>query len=151
MCAGMTLMAFLVGPPDRGRGCVLRRKPAKPAYLPPAMTEITYTSLALGMQPAPLLPTHSSSKTDVDSSNQPAEVSGPGALTTLLESVNIQPHCMTCLHPWEAMYSQASSIGMWMMHVQRHCMHRAPNMLGCLCQDLEGMRPGILVCCCIDH
>ena len=53
---------------------MLRRKPVKAPYLPPAVTEISYTSLALGLQPAPLLPTHSSGTHASDTSNKPAEV-----------------------------------------------------------------------------
>lgn len=67
-------MAFLAGPPDRGRGCVLRRQPVKAPYIPPAMTEISYTSLALGLQPPPLLPTHSNGANARDTNNKPAQV-----------------------------------------------------------------------------
>ena len=82
-------MAFLAGPPDRGRGCVLRRKPVKAPYIPPAMTEISYTSLALGMQPVPLLPTHSSNSSAKGNDNEPAQVGISGIVCT---------PCMT-LHP----------------------------------------------------
>ncbi|KAL0031778.1 hypothetical protein WJX79_006935 [Trebouxia sp. C0005] len=57
--AGRRLMAFLAGPPDRGQGSVLKRKlPPAPLVLPD-MADITYTSLALGVQPSPTLRTHS--------------------------------------------------------------------------------------------
>ena len=52
-------MAFLAGPPDRGHGSVLQCKQPPPTLVPPSMTDISYTSLALGLQPAPSLPTHS--------------------------------------------------------------------------------------------
>ena len=74
LSAGATVMAFLAGPPDRGRGCVLRRKPVKAPYIHPAMTEISYTSLALGMQPVPLLPTHSNNSSAKGNNNEPAQV-----------------------------------------------------------------------------
>ncbi len=56
---GTRLMAFLAGPPDRGQGSVLKRKLPPAPLVPPDMTDITYTSLALGLQPSPILPTHS--------------------------------------------------------------------------------------------
>ena len=46
-------MAFLAGPPDRGPGSVLRRKRPPAPLVPPPMTDISYTSLALGLQPSP--------------------------------------------------------------------------------------------------
>lgn len=46
-------MTFLAGPPDRGPGSVLKRKRPPPPLVPPPMTDISYTSLALGLQPSP--------------------------------------------------------------------------------------------------
>ncbi|DBB07884.1 TPA: hypothetical protein ACH3X3_009279 [Trebouxia sp. C0006] len=57
--AGTRLIAFLAGPPERGQGSVLKRKLPPAPLVPPDMTDITYTSLALGLQPSPILPTHS--------------------------------------------------------------------------------------------
>ena len=57
-------MAFLAGPPDRGQGSVLKRKLPPAPMVPPDMTDITYTSLALGLQPSPILPTHSNGTAD---------------------------------------------------------------------------------------
>ena len=68
------MLAFLAGPPDRGRGCVLKRKAPKASLIPPAMTEISYTSLALGMQPSPLLPTHSDGTQANEGSSPPTQV-----------------------------------------------------------------------------
>ena len=84
--AGATVMAFLAGPPDRGRGCVLRRKPQKASLIPPAMTEISYTSLALGMQPSPLLPTHSDGTHANGNSSPITQVTGAWPLLLLCGS-----------------------------------------------------------------
>ncbi|KAL3139738.1 hypothetical protein ABBQ38_004043 [Trebouxia sp. C0009 RCD-2024] len=51
--AGARLMTFLAGPPDRGAGSVLKRKRPPPPLVAPPMTDISYTSLALGLQPSP--------------------------------------------------------------------------------------------------
>ena len=46
-------MTFLAGPPDRGPGSVLKRKRAPAPLVPPPTADISYTSLALGLQPSP--------------------------------------------------------------------------------------------------
>ena len=68
-------MAFLAGPPDRGQGGVLKRKPPPAPLTPPRMSDVTYTSLALGLQPSSLLPTHSNGTSNSnDNGSDPLQV-----------------------------------------------------------------------------
>lgn len=57
-------MTFLAGPPDRGPGSVLKRKRPSAPLVPPPMTDISYTSLALGLQPSPQEAMHRNGKDD---------------------------------------------------------------------------------------
>ena len=71
-------MAFLAGPPDRGQGSVLKRKLPPAPLVPPDMTDITYTSLALGIQPSPTLPTYSNGTANsrgIGNGSDPVQVS----------------------------------------------------------------------------
>ncbi len=76
MYAGARLMAFLAGPPNRGQGSVLKRKQPPPPLVPPSMADISYTSLALGLQPSPTLPTHTTNSNGIANGGDPEEV-GP--------------------------------------------------------------------------
>jgi hypothetical protein len=86
-------MAFLAGPPDRGQGSVLKRKLPPAPLVPPDMTDITYTSLALGIQPSPTLPTHSNG---TDNGRGIGNGSDPVQVSTLKADSQQHLHRLPC-------------------------------------------------------